>query len=241
VSGHSKFANIKHRKEKNDYKRGKIFTKLGREIAVAVKQGGSGDPEINSRLKDVVEKAKANNMPNDTIDRSIKKASGNMEGVNYERVVYEGYGPSGVAVIVDVLTDNRNRTAANVRSAFTKTGGNLGSTGCVSYMFKEVGQIMIEKNVAEEEILTDITLEAGADDIISEDEGFEIITAVESFSAVRNALEQNKIPVLSAQITRLPDTYQTLSDPDDIKKINRLLDALEEDDDVQDVYHNWEE
>ncbi|MBR6401391.1 MAG: YebC/PmpR family DNA-binding transcriptional regulator [Firmicutes bacterium] len=241
MSGHSKFANIKHKKEKNDAAKGKIFTVIGRELAVAVKAGGA-DPASNSRLRDAIAKAKANNMPNDTIERSIKKAAGDLDGVNYENITYEGYGPKGVAVIVEVLTDNKNRSAANVRSAFTKGGGNMGTSGCVSFMFDEKGQIMIEKDDdIDGDELEMIAIEAGAEDIIVEDEGYEIITAPEDFSAVREAIEAAGIPMAEAEITMIPQTYTELTDPDDIKKMNRLLDLLDEDDDVKNVYHSWDE
>lgn len=241
MSGHSKFANIKHKKEKNDAARGKIFTVIGRELAVAVKAGGP-DPDNNARLRDAIAKAKANNMPNDTIDRSIKKAAGNIDGVNYESITYEGYGPKGVAVIVEALTDNKNRSAANVRSAFTKGGGNMGTSGCVSFMFDEKGQIMIEKSdEIDGDELEMIAIEAGAEDIVAEDEGYEIITAPEDFSAVREAIEKAGIPMAEAEITMIPQTYTELTDPEDIKKMTKLLDMLEEDDDVKNVYHNWDE
>ncbi len=240
MSGHSKFANIKHKKEKNDAKRGKIFTRLGREIAVAVKSGGS-DPTINRKLRDIVAKAKSENMPNDTIERSIKKAAGDLSGVTYEKIVYEGYGPNGVAVIVEVLTDNRNRAAANVRNAFTKGNGNMGTSGCVSFMFDEKGLIMVEKsNAINEDELMMIALEAGATDFNTEEEGFEILTEPDDFSAVREALEKENIPMISAEVTKIPQTYTTLTNPEDIKKMNKLLDLLDDEDDVQNVWHNWE-
>ncbi len=241
MSGHSKFANIKHKKEKNDAAKGKIFTILGRELAVAVKTGGP-DPANNSRLRDAIAKAKSNNMPNDTIDRSIKKAAGNLDGVNYETITYEGYGPKGVAVIVETLTDNKNRSAANVRSAFTKGGGNMGTTGCVSFMFDKKGQIMIEKDDDIDFETIELTaIEAGAEDINEEDEGYEIITSPEDFSAVREALENAGIPMAEASVTMLPQTYTELTDDSDIKKMTRLLELLEDDDDVKNVYHNWDE
>ena len=240
MSGHSKFANIKHKKEKMDSVRGKIFTRLGRELAVAVKSGGP-DPDSNSRLRDVIAKAKAGNMPNDTIDRSIKKASGELSGVEYESITYEGYGPAGVAVMVEVLTDNRNRAAANVRNAFTKGGGNMGTNGCVSYLFDERGQIMIEKSseIDEDELMM-MALEAGAADFAAEDEGYVILSMPEEFSALREDLEKHGLPMVSAEVARIPQTYTSLTDPDDIKKMNKLLDLLDEEDDVQNVYHNWE-
>lgn len=241
MSGHSKFANIKHKKEKNDAAKGKIFTILGRELAVAVKAGGA-DPASNSRLRDAIAKAKSNNMPNDTIERSIKKAAGNLDGVNYESITYEGYGPKGVAIIVEALTDNKNRSAANVRSAFTKGGGNMGTTGCVSFMFDEKGQIMIEKSdELDSEALEETAIEAGAEDINEEDEGFEIITSPDDFSAVREAIEAAGFQIAEAGINMIAQTYTELTDPEDIKKMNKLLDLLDDDDDVKNVYHNWDE
>ena len=247
MSGHSKFANIKHKKEKNDAARGKVFTILGREIAVAVKEGGP-DPANNSRLRYVMAKAKANNMPNDTIDRGIKKAAGDAASVNYEEVTYEGYGPSGTAIIVKALTDNKNRTASNVRNAFTKGSGSVGTQGCVSYMFDEKGQIILSKEELEDADITlsaddlmMIALDAGAEDFSEEEDSFEIITLPEDFSAVREAIEAEKIPMASAEVTMLPQTYVTLTDENDIKQLQRTLDLLDEDDDVQDVYHNWDE
>lgn len=241
MSGHSKFSNIKHKKEKADAVRGKIFTKLGRELMVAVKSGGP-DPAANSTLRDVIAKAKSNNMPNDTIDRSIKKAAGDLTAVNYEACTYEGYGPSGIAVIVKALTDNKNRTAANVRNAFTKGGGNMGTSGCVSFMFDERGLIMVEKDDGiDEESLMMTALDAGAADFLTEDEGYEIITEPEDFSAVREALEKAGVPMVSAEVTMIPQTYTKLSGEEDLKKMNKLLDLLEEDDDVQAVYHNLDE
>lgn len=240
MSGHSKFANIKHKKERNDATRGKIFTRMGRELAVAVKAGGA-DPEANTRLRDAIAKAKAGNMSNDTIERSIKKAAGDLNAVNYESVTYEGYGPNGVAVIVKVLTDNRNRAAANVRNAFTKGGGNMGTQGCVSFLFDEKGQIMIEKDCGmDEDDLMLLTVDAGAEDFITQEEGYEIITPPELFSSVREAVEMAKIPTVSAEVTMLPQTSTTLTEPEDIKKMRKLLDLLDDEDDVQDVYHNWE-
>jgi len=242
MSGHSKFANIKHRKEKNDSAKGKIFTVIGREIAVAVKDGGA-DPENNSRLRDVIAKAKANNMPNDTIERGIKKAAGEIGSVNYEYVSYEGYGPNGTAIIVDALTDNKNRTAANVRSAFTKGGGNVGTPGCVSFMFDKRGQIIIDKEEYEcdpDELMM-MALDAGAEDFNEEEDSYEILTSPEAFSLVREALESAKIPMASAEVTMIPQTFVELTDEKDIKSIQKTLDLLDEDDDVQVVYHNWDE
>jgi len=242
MSGHSKFANIKHKKEKNDAAKGKIFTIIGREIAVAVKEGGP-DPANNSKLRDVIAKAKANNMPNDTIDRGIKKAAGDANSVNYELLTYEGYGPSGVAVIVDALTDNKNRTASNVRNAFTKGNGSMGTTGCVSYMFDQKGQIIIDREECgmEADDLMMTALDAGAEDFSEEEDSFEILTSPEDFSAVREALEKEGIPMAEAEVTMIPQTYTTLSGENDIKFLNRTLDLLDDDDDVQAVYHNWEE
>ncbi len=242
MSGHSKFANIKHKKEKNDAKKGKIFTMLGREIQVAVKAGGP-DPAANGKLRDVIAKCKANNMPNDTIDRSIKKAAGGGEDVEYENVTYEGYGPNGVAVIVEVLTDNRNRAAANVRNAFTKGGGNMGNSGCVSFMFDEKGLIVIDKeeiDMDEEELMM-AALDAGAEDFAAEEDSYEITTAPDDFSAVRETLEAAGIPMASAEVTMIPQTYTELTDEEDIKKMNKLLEMLDDDDDVQNTYHNWDE
>lgn len=242
MSGHSKFANIKHKKEKNDAKKGKIFTMLGREIQVAVKACGP-DPAVNGKLRDVIAKCKANNMPNDTIDRSIKKAAGGGEDVEYENVTYEGYGPNGVAVIVEVLTDNRNRAAANVRNAFTKGGGNMGNSGCVSFMFDEKGLIVIDKeeiDMDEEELMM-AALDAGAEDFAAEEDSYEITTAPDDFSAVRETLEAAGIPMASAEVTMIPQTYTELTDEEDIKKMNKLLEMLDDDDDVQNTYHNWDE
>ncbi len=242
MSGHSKFANIKHKKEKNDAAKGKIFTIIGRELAVAVKEGGP-DPNNNSRLRDVIAKAKANNMPNDTIDRGIKRAAGDANAVNYEHVTYEGYGPSGVAIIVEALTDNKNRTASNVRNAFTKGNGSMGTTGCVSYMFDQKGQIIIDREECDLEAddLMMMALDAGAEDFAEEEDSFEILTSPEDFSAVREALEKEGITMAQAEVTMIPQTYTALSDENDIKYLNRTLDLLDDDDDVQAVYHNWEE
>lgn len=242
MSGHSKFANIKHKKEKNDAAKGKIFTVIGRELAVAVKEGGP-DPANNSKLRDVIAKAKANNMPNDTIDRGIKKAAGDANSVNYEQITYEGYGPSGIAIIVEALTDNKNRTASNVRSAFTKGNGNMGNSGCVSYMFDKKGQIIIDKEECEMDAddLMMIALDAGAEDFAEEEDSFEILTDPDDFSAVREALEKEGIVMASAEVTMIPQNYVTLTDENDIKYLNKTLDLLDDDDDVQAVYHNWDE
>ncbi|MCR1839112.1 YebC/PmpR family DNA-binding transcriptional regulator [Murimonas intestini] len=242
MSGHSKFANIKHKKEKNDAAKGKIFTIIGRELAVAVKEGGA-DPDNNSRLRDVIAKAKANNMPNDTIDRGIKKAAGDAGSVNYEYVSYEGYGPSGIAIIVDALTDNKNRTAANVRSAFTKGSGSIGTQGCVSYMFDKKGQIIIDKEECEMDAddLMMLALDAGAEDFSEEEDSYEVITDPDDFSVVREALEKAGIPMAEAEVTMIPQNYVELTDENAVKNLQRTLDLLDEDDDVQNVYHNWDE
>lgn len=246
MSGHSKWHNIQAKKGKADAKRGKIFTKIGKEIALACKNGGS-NPEINSKLKDVIAKAKANNMPQDTITRAVKKGAGEADSVNYEEIVYEGYGPSGIAVIVNVLTDNKNRSAGNVRHAFTKHGGNMGSTGCVSFMFQEKGEMVVEKNDSlDEDELMMMALDAGAEDFSAEDEVYVITTAPGDFSAVREALEANGLEFLEADVKMIPDTY-TAIDEETATKFQKMLDVLEDDDDVQDVFHNaefpegWEE
>ena len=242
MSGHSKFANIKHKKEKNDAAKGKIFTMIGRELAVAVKEGGP-DPANNFKLAQVVAKAKANNMPNDTIERGIKKAAGDGNSVNYETATYEGYGPSGTAIIVKCLTDNKNRTAANVRNAFTKGQGSIGTQGCVSYMFDEKGQIIIDKEESDMDAddLMMQALDAGAEDFADEEDSYEITTSPADFDAVRTALEEAGITMASAEVTMIPQTYVTLTDEADITNIGRILDLLDDDDDVQEVYHNWEE
>lgn len=242
MSGHSKFANIKHRKEKNDAVKGKIFTIIGREIAVAVKEGGP-DPYNNYRLAAVIDKAKSNNMPNDTIERGIKKAAGDMGNVNYEYVTYEGYGPNGIAIIADALTDNKNRTAANVRSAFTKGQGNVGTPGCVSFMFDKRGQIIIDKEECgmEADDLMMAALDAGAEDFAEEEDSFEILTDPDSFEEVRKALEEAGISMVSAEVTMIPQNYVDLDDEAAIKNLQKTLDLLESDDDVQAVYHNWNE
>ena len=242
MSGHSKFANIKHKKEKNDAAKGKVFTIIGREIAVAVKEGGP-DPNNNFKLAQVIAKAKANNMPNDTIERGIKKAAGDGNAVNYEHVTYEGYGPNGIAVIVEALTDNKNRTAANVRSAFTKGNGSIGTQGCVSFMFDEKGQIIIDKEECDMDAdeLMMAALDAGAEDFSEEEDSYEVITDPDNFSAVREALEKAGIPMVEADITMIPQNWVELTDEEAIKKMQRILDLLDEDDDVQATYHNWDE
>jgi YebC/PmpR family DNA-binding regulatory protein len=239
MSGHSKWHNIQGKKGKTDAKRGKIFTKIGKEIVVSVKNGGSS-PDLNAKLRDVIAKAKAANMPNDTISKAIKKASGELALVNYENIVYEGYGPSGVAVIVETLTDNKNRSAGNVRSAFTKGGGNMGTAGCVSFMFQEKGEIIIEKGDKDEDEIMMIALDAGAEDFSSEEEEVFIVTTTpEEFGTVRETLEASGIEFLDAAVKRIPDTYTEINETD-AKKFQKMLDLLEDDDDVQEVYHNAE-
>ena len=242
MSGHSKFANIKHKKEKNDAKKGKVFTVIGREIVMAVKAGGP-DPNNNSKLRDVIAKAKANNMPNDTIERGIKKAAGADNAESYVRATYEGYGPSGVAIIVETLTDNKNRTAGNVRNAFSKGNGSIGTQGCVSYMFDQKGQIIIDKEECEmdSDDLMMIALDAGAEDFNEEEDSFEVLTDPDDFSAVREALEAAGVPLLEAQVAMIPQTYVELTDEKAIKDLQKTLDLLDEDDDVTDVWHNWDE
>jgi YebC/PmpR family DNA-binding regulatory protein len=241
MSGHSKFANIKAKKEKNDSAKGKIFTRLGKDILVAVKEGGP-DVNNNSKLKQIVAKAKANNMPNDTIERSIKKAASS-DTAALETVTYEGYGPNGTAIIVDALTDNRNRAASNIRNAFTKGGGNVGTPGCVSFMFDHKGQIIIANEDCDKEAdeLMMIALEAGAEDFAEEEDSYEVLTEPDDFDAVNDALESAGIVMASAEVTMIPQTWVELADENDIKKMRRILDLLDEEDDVQNVYHNWDE
>ncbi|MCI5738544.1 MAG: YebC/PmpR family DNA-binding transcriptional regulator [Ruminococcus sp.] len=239
MSGHSKWSTIKRKKEKTDNARAKVFTKIGREIAVAVKAGGP-DPAANSKLKDVIAKAKANNVPNDNIDRIIKKAAGEGNADNYEDVVYEGYGPSGIAVIVEALTDNRNRTAADVRHAFDKFGGNMGTSGCVSFMFSRQGVIIIEKEDIDEDKLMEDALEAGASDFLSDGDVYEIRTEPNDMGLVRDDLEAKGYKFLSAEVEYIPSTYTKLTDPDDIQNMGRMLEMFDESDDIQEVYHNWE-
>ena len=242
MSGHSKFANIKHKKEKNDAKKGKIFTIIGREIVIAVKEGGP-DPANNSKLRDVIAKAKANNMPNDTIDRGIKKAAGDANADNYERITYEGYGPNGIAIIVETLTDNKNRTAADVRSAFTKGNGSIGTPGCVSFMFDRKGQIIVTKEECEmdpDELMM-LVLDLGAEDFIEEDEYYEILTDPDAFSEVREKLEEAKIPMAEADVTMIPQNYVALTDETAMKNLQKTLDLLDDNDDVQYVYTNLDE
>lgn len=241
MSGHSKFANIAHKKAANDAAKGKIFTRLGKEIMVAVKEGGP-DVNNNSKLRQVVAKAKASNMPNDTIDRAIKKAASS-DMTDYESVTYEGYGPNGTAIIVEALTDNRNRAASNIRNAFTKGGGNVGTPGCVSFMFDNKGQIIVAKEECDKDAdeLMMMALDAGAEDFNEEDDCFEITTAPDDFDAVNEALSAAGISMASAEVTMLPQTYVELTDADDIKKMRRILSLLDDEDDVQNVYHNWDE
>ncbi|MDY4921318.1 MAG: YebC/PmpR family DNA-binding transcriptional regulator [Phascolarctobacterium sp.] len=237
MSGHSKWANIKHKKGKADALRGKITTKISREITIAVRMGGA-DPTGNMKLKLALSKAKANNIPKDNIQRAIQKGAGALEGQSFEEITYEGYGPAGVAMMVSCLTDNRNRTAADVRHVFSKYGGNLGATGCVGYMFQQKGVFAVSKETGvEEDDLMMIALEAGAEDIKNEEEGFEIVTAPEAFDAVEKALADAGIEVEMAEITMIPDTMAALTD-EDAERVQKMLDVLEDLDDVQDVYHN---
>lgn len=238
MSGHSKWKNIMHKKEKTDAQRAKIFTKIGREITAVVKEGGP-DPTSNARLKDVIAKAKASNVPNDNIERIIKKASATGDGVEYLEMVYEGYGPSGVAVMVETLSDNKNRTAGDMRHYFDKFGGNLGTTGSVSWQFVKKGVIAIESEGLDEDKLMEDILESGAGDYTYDGDVYEIFTAPEEYDAVKEALEQKKYTFLEAEVTFVPSTYIDLTSEDDIKKMQRLLEALQDNDDVQEVYHNW--
>ena len=240
MSGHSKWANIKHKKEKTDAQRAKVFTKIGKEITIAVKSGG-GDPASNSKLRDLILKAKSNNVPNDNIERTIKKALG-ATSESYEEVVYEGYGPAGIAVIVEATTDNRNRTAGNVRAYFSKYHGNMGQTGCVSYFFEEKGVIVIsnEDGDIDEDKLMETALEAGAEDFASEGEAFEIYTVSDDLYAIKEALEAAGYEIASAEKDKIPSNYVTLESEDDIKFMGLLIEHLEDDDDVMNVYHNWE-
>ena len=239
MSGHSKFANIKHKKEKNDAKKGKIFTIIGREIVIAVKEGGP-DPANNSKLRDVIAKAKANNMPNDTIERGIKKAAGDSNADNYERITYEGYGPNGIAIIVETLTDNKNRTVADVRHLFDKYGAGLGATNCVSWQFDKKGVIIMERGELDEDTVMMQALEAGAEDFQADENTFEIYTAPEDFSAVREALETLGYSFVEAEVELVPQNYITLEKEEDMAQMRKLLDNLEDNDDVQAVWHNWE-
>ena len=239
MSGHSKWKNIMHKKEKTDAQRAKVFTKIGKEMAIAIRDGGP-DPVSNRKLADLITKAKSLNVPNDNIKRVIEKYSGN-EAVNYDEITYEGYGPSGVAVIVTTATDNKNRTAGNVRHFFDKFGGNLGSSGCVSYMFTDAGVIVVDgASVKDEDQLMEDALEAGASDFSAEDGAFEVTTEVADLLAVRDALVAKGYTILSAEEDKIPSSYIELTDEKDIENMNKLLEHLEDDDDVQNVYHNWE-
>lgn len=240
MAGHSKWHNIKRRKNAQDAKRGKIFMKLAKEIYVAAKQGG-GDPDTNPTLRLAIDKAKSNNMPNDNIERAIKKATGNLEQIDYHEITYEGYGPGGVAVMVKALTDNKNRTASEVRHAFSKNGGNLGEGGCVSYMFDRKGYLVIDCNehdVDEDELMLEV-IEAGAEEMETEDDSYEIFTEPEVFEQVKNALEKSGYTFQTAEITMIPQTYSQISE-EDVQKMMKLIDMLEDNDDVQDIYHNME-
>lgn len=242
MSGHSKFNNIKHKKEKADAARGKIFTVIGHELAIAVKTGGA-DPASNSKLRDVIAKARANNMPNDTIEKGIKKAAGNLAAVNFEELVYEGFGPGGVAILVKSLTDNKNRTGGNVRSAFTKGHGNLGTPGSVSYMFKEKGQIILDKEEMEKssDELMEFALENGASDFNEEEDSYVVLTEPGDFSSCREAFEKAKIPMVEADITMIPDNYVSATDEESVWGLKKIIELLDEDEDVKAYYTNWEE
>lgn len=240
MSGHSKWKNIMHKKEKTDAQRASVFTRIGKEISIAVREGGP-DPASNSKLRDLIQKAKANNVPNDNIDRVIKKAAGG-DGEQYEVVIYEGYGAGGVAVIVETTTDNRNRTAADIRHYFDKCGGNMGTTGCVSFMFADKGVIVVDaKSVSDEDKFMEDALECGAVDFTGEDGVFEVFTDVYELSAVRDALEGKGYVFLSAEVEKIPSTYVRLEDEEMKVKMQKLLDLLEDNDDVQNVWHNWED
>ena len=240
MSGHSKWSTIKRKKEKIDGARAKVFTKIGRELAVAVKEGGGPDPRSNSKLKDCIAKAKAANVPNDNIERIIKKAAGDGDENRYENIVYEGYGPNGIAVIVEALTDNRNRTAGDIRHYFDKFGGNLGTNGCVSFLFSRKGVLVIEKEGLSEDKVMEDCLEAGASDFQADEDVFEIYTEPDDFSGVLADLEAKGYEFVSAEIEMVPTTYTKLTDEESISKMQHLLDALEDSDDVQNVWHNWE-
>ena len=238
MSGHSKWNNIKHKKEKTDAQRAKVFTKIGKEIAMAVKAGGA-DPNANSKLRDLIAKAKSLNVPNDNIDRVIKKAASS-DAENYESIYYEGYGPSGIAVIVECATDNRNRTSADLRHYFDKFGGNLGTTGCVSYLFSDMGIILVDAEGVDEDALMETALEAGAEDIGLEEDAFEVLTPVNDVYTIKEALEGAGYTILSTEEAKIPSTYINLSDEDAVIKMNKLIDALDDNEDVQNYWHNWE-
>jgi YebC/PmpR family DNA-binding regulatory protein len=239
MSGHSKWSTIKHKKGKADAKRGQIFTKIAKYIAVASREGGS-DPEMNAKLKEAILKGKAANMPNDNIDRAVKKGAGELHGSVYEEITYEGYGPGGVAVIVETLTDNKNRTAGDVRHAFDKYGGNLGTSGCVGFLFTKKGQIMIEKSdeIDEEELMM-AALDAGAEDVEASEDGFEITTEPEDFGLICDALKNNGYDLISAEIAMIPSTDVELNEPGDTKKMLRMIDMFDDNEDIQEVWHNW--
>ena len=240
MSGHSKWANIKNKKEKTDSQRGKVFTKIGRELAVAVKNGGP-DPNNNAKLRDVIAKAKQNNVPNDNIDRMLKKAAGESDSTNFEEIVYEGYGPSGIAVVVEALTDNRNRTASEVRHYFDKAGGNMGTPGSVTFMFDRQGVIVIEKEDVDEDQLMEDALEAGASDFLTDEEDiFEIRTEPNDVGAIRDELEGKGYHIISSEAAYIPQTYTRLESEEDMKNMARMIDMFEENDDVQNIWHNWE-
>ena len=239
MSGHSKWSTIKRKKEKTDSQRAKIFTKIGREISVAVKEGGA-DPSVNGKLRDLIAKAKANNVPNDNIDRIIKKANSEGDKNDYETIIYEGYGPCGVAVIVEALTDNRNRTAGDVRHYFDKYGGNLGTNGCVSFMFEQKGLIVIENTGIDEEQIMEDCMEAGASDFKYEEDSIEIFTEPNDLRGVREALEAKGYNMASAEVEYIPSTMTRIDDPDLVIKMGKMLEIMEENDDIQDIWHNWE-
>lgn len=242
MSGHNKWSTIKQKKGKNDAARAKVFTKIGRELIVAIKEGGSADPSVNSKLKDCIAKAKAANVPNDNIERIIKKASNDADSTNYEAVTYEGYGPNGVAVIVEALTDNRNRTAGEVRHYFDKFGGNMGTQGCVSFMFSQKGVLVIEREELEkdEDTVMEDALECGAADFEAEEDVFTVYTEPDDFSTVREALENLGYAFVSAELEMVPSTYTKLEDEDSATKMQKMLDMFDDNDDIQNVWHNWE-
>lgn len=240
MSGHSKWSTIKHKKAKTDAQKGKVYTKMAKLIAVAAREGGA-DPENNAKLKDAIAKAKSNNMPNDNIDRAIKKGSGELGNSVFEQITYEGYGIGGIAVIVETLTDNKNRTAGDVRYTFDKNGGNLGTTGCVSFMFEKKGTILVNNDDSvDEDDLMMLALDAGADDFLVSEDGYEITTSPEMFSAICEELQQNNIKTESANIEMIPSNYTLLEDEEQIKKFEKMLDMFDDNDDVQEVYHNAE-
>ncbi len=242
MSGHNKWSTIKQKKGKNDAARAKIFTKIGRELIVAVKEGGSADPSVNSKLRDCIAKAKANNVPNDNIDRIIKKAAGDTDSTNYESVTYEGYGASGVAVIVEALTDNRNRTAGDVRHYFDKFGGNMGTPGCVSFMFEQKGVIVIDREdlEADEDTVMEAALEAGASDFEADEDVFTVYTEASDMGAIRDDLADKGYSFVTAEVAMVPNTYVKVDDKDIQEKLQKMLDMFEDNDDIQNVWHNWE-